>query len=117
VAAAACPIEQRLVEGARQPLAPGFCRHGHTVDIGEAGIARLEPEEILASIVGVLVEGEHEGLEAGRTQRQKGLADQMLELFRLEPREFARMVVVEGQDRVEIAGPDGHEVLRHGRDP
>jgi hypothetical protein len=47
--------------------------------------ARAEPEEVGAVVAGVLVEREQEGVELSDSSRQQGLADEVLELLRLQP--------------------------------
>ena len=68
-------------------------------DVDEARIARAEPEEVGAVVASVLVEREQEGVDLADASRQQGLADQIFEPFRLQPGQFARVRVVEREQR------------------
>src|SRR5205823_3870149 len=88
-------FEQIVIEPARTAAAARReCDHD-AVDIDKTWIARVEPEEIRAVISGVLIEREQESVEVSNPPCQEGLAYEMLQPRRLQPRQLSRMGVVE----------------------
>src|SRR5215212_10261536 len=71
--------------------------HDDAVDIHEARVARTEPQEIRAVVVGVLVEGEQEGLDGADAAGEEGPAGQLDQAIGIEPRQFLGVLVVERQ--------------------
>jgi hypothetical protein len=75
VPAAGCGVEQVAIEKPRVAAPTRRLRHRDPVDIDEARIALLEPEEIGAVVVGVLIEGEQKGFELADAARVISLRD------------------------------------------
>jgi len=78
-------FEQIPIKPARAATPARRCGDHDPVDIDKARIAFAEPEEIRAVIVGVLIEGEQEGIEIADASRQERLGDKMLQPLRLQP--------------------------------
>src|SRR2546423_8957078 len=88
-------FEEIVVKAARATATARRGRHDDAVDIDKARIARAEPEEIRVVISGVLIEREQEGVDISNSSRQEGLAYQIFQPRRLQPRQCLRMGVVE----------------------